>query len=167
MKNTVIPLLVVAAGSLGSFAYFQETSLQARGAAAPKLASRMAALSAPAAPDLQEMCTKQAREGINPAGRDNEPRASVTNYYNERINRCFIEIENIGVSNKSGDVYINKSLTDANGVEYAAYLAFSKKAKESWDVPPSICEIYLSSGEQTECHSSDEFDELVADYIKR
>jgi hypothetical protein len=167
MKNTVIPLLVVAVGSLGSFAYFQEASLQARGGAAPRLVSRLASLSATTSPDPREMCAQRARQETNHAGRANEPRAFFTNYYDERLNRCFIEIENIGVSNKAGGVFINKSLTDADGVEYAAYLAFSKRAKESWDVPPSICEIYLSSGEETECHSADEFDELVTDYIKR
>jgi hypothetical protein len=166
MRNTVIPLLVVAAGSLGIFAYFQETSLQARGGAAPKLASRLASLSAPATPDRQGICTQRARDATEHTARANEPRAFFTNYYNERLNKCFIEIENIGLGN-AGEIYVNKSLADANGVEYAAYLGFSKRAKESWDVPPSICEIYLSSGEQTECHSSDEFDELVTDYIKR
>jgi hypothetical protein len=166
MKETVGALLVVAAGCLGSFAYFQETSVQARGEAAPKPASQLAALSATTGPGRQLSCGRQA-EAIARTGQHDAPRASFTNYYNARLNRCFIEIEAIGINNKAGDVYINKSLVDANGVEYAAYLAFSKKAKESWDVSPSICEVYLSSGEQTECDSVDEFDELVADYIKR
>jgi hypothetical protein len=114
------------------------------------------------------MCTRRAREQTDRSRRENnEPNGSFANYYNARLNKCFIEIENVGITNNAGDVYINRSLVDANGVEYAAYLAFGKKAKELWDAPPSICEAYLSSGEQMECHSSEEFDALVSDYIER
>ncbi len=31
--------------------------------------------------------------------------------------------------------------------------------------PPDICEVYLSSGEIIDCHSADEFDELVKEYV--
>lgn len=131
-----------------------------------RIGPKLAALSAAANPDPQAICTRQAREQTERMKQAGAARASFTNIYSDRLKKCFIEIEAIGVSN-AGGFYVNKSLTDAHGAEYAAYLAFSKRAKESWDVPPSFCEIYLSSGEQTECHSADEFDELVTAYIKR
>src|SRR5271170_1080438 len=109
MKQTVVALLVVAAGCLGSFACFQETSVQARAGAASKPASQLAALSATTSPDRQASCSRQAREAIARTGQHDAPRASFTNYYDARLNRCFIEIETIGVSDKAGDVYINKS----------------------------------------------------------
>ena len=124
----------------------------------------MAALSATASPDRQEKCTNQAREEFVRTKWEGI-RASFTSHYNTRQDKCLMEIENVGVSNVE-EIYTNKLLVDANGREYAAYLEFSKNGDESGDLPPSICEVYLSSGEQIECHSSQEFDKLVEDYMK-
>ena len=88
--------------------------------------------------------------------RGKESRAILVNYYNERMNKCLIEIKTIDIVNNEGELFINKSLEDTEGREYAVYLSDSMSGKVTEDIRPSICEIYLSSGETMECHSSDE-----------
>lgn len=52
------------------------------------------------------------------------------------------------------------------GKVYANYIWRSDKRKKYWEVTPFDCKVMLLSGEERLCHSSDEFDALVKQYME-
>jgi hypothetical protein len=160
-------LIIVAVISLGIFACFRGTPLQARGHAIQKADLGSSALSGQGITDRQRQCTKQARERFAQIASEKNGRTVFADYYNERLNKCIVEIEIIEAVNGGDKVAISKSLTDSAGREYGAYLSFGDGEKDAEEKPPSVCEFYLSSGEAIDCQSSAEFDELEKGYLKQ
>src|SRR6266851_3062813 len=52
------------------------------------------------------------------------------------------------------------------GKVYGSYMWRADKVKKYWEVPPIQCTVTLPSGEEKTCHSSDEFDSLVKEYME-
>jgi hypothetical protein len=64
-------------------------------------------------------------------------------------------------------IITSKNLYDAfEGKEYASYIWSTQKDKKFWEVPPLRCKITLPSGQEKTCHSTEEFDELVKQYME-
>ena len=90
-----------------------------------------------------------------------------TNHYNEKLNRCFMLVEETDVKSDPGTIWTNKTLLDAfEGKELATYSWHSDKVKKYWQVPPFQCEVTLPSGEKKICNSGAEFDELIKVYME-
>jgi hypothetical protein len=117
------------------------------------------------ATDDRQNCASKARQQFTVSGWDGDPRAGYTDHYNQRMKTCFVQIDKSGVT-AQGWTYVYKTVGDAEGREYADYMWGADNAKASADVPPSICEVILSSGEEMECRSAREFDELVKNYME-
>ncbi len=83
------------------------------------------------------------------------------------MNKCFIEVESNDWKTAPGTVFTSRVVSDAfEGKVYAHYLWRSDKVKKYWEVPPLQCAVTLPSGEEKNCHSSDEFDALVKEYLE-
>jgi hypothetical protein len=165
MKNTAISLLIVAVVGLGVFAYFQQASLQAQSEVVENLTARLETKARDFS--FQEKCAKQARELFARWGYDKEAAADFTNHYNERLNKCFIALENRSASTLGSAV--NKVLADAyEGKEYAEYSWYnhSGSSKKYWEVEPDSCKITLPSGQEKTCNSSEEYDDLIKAYME-
>ena len=117
--------------------------------------------------DFQERCAKQAREQFKQLGWDKEPMAGFTNHYNEKMNKCFVLIENTDAKSSPGTIWTNVVLMDAfEGKELGLYSWHTEKDKKYWEVPPFQCEVTLPSGEKKICNSREEFDELIKVYME-
>jgi len=124
-------------------------------------------LSAAASFNFQERCAKQAREQFKQLGWDKEQMAGFTNHYNEKLNKCFVLIENTDAKSSPGTIWTNVVLMDAfEGRELGLYSWHTEKDKKYWEVPPFQCEVNLPSGEKKICNSREEFDELIKIYME-
>jgi hypothetical protein len=56
--------------------------------------------------DLQNKCSKQALAEFTVLGWTKEPAASFANHYNQKLNKCFIQIENTDTKNVPGEIKI-------------------------------------------------------------
>ena len=111
--------------------------------------------------DLQEKCAKQSQAAFKRDGFEKEQLASFSNHYSEKLNRCFVEYESTNAN------FVTKVVSDAfEGKVYGSYMWRPDKVKKYWEVPPIQCTVTLPSGEKKTCHSSDEFDSLVKEYME-
>jgi hypothetical protein len=161
MRNSLTCVVLAVVSSVGWLSFPQDASplrmldlVQQQGSATQPLSDA----------SHQSECTKQAREEFHRDGWDSESNTHFIQHYNERLKRCFVEIEFSG-PNGQGGLSINKSLGDAQGRDFADYVATVDAGQEPSSTPP-LCEITLSSGERMDCHSEAEFDAIVADYMK-
>ena len=96
---------------------------------------------------------------------DNRDVVETRNHYNAGLNKCFVETRTVSLA--FGNRSESKILTDAfEGKDYGSYIFVSKPNEADWQVTPTECKVTLPSGEETICHSSDEFDALVKQYIQ-
>lgn len=103
--------------------------------------------------DLQERCAKQAREAFLNLGWGKYESAAFENHFNQKLNKCFVQIENSDVMGTW------KTVSDAfEGKVYAVLGLHGDEVKK--------CSVTLLSGEERICRSSDEFDALVKQYME-
>jgi hypothetical protein len=113
--------------------------------------------------ELQEKCAKQAKEFLSQFRNDDV--VETLNHYDVGLNKCFVETRTS--SFMSGNHGESEILTDAfEGKNYGVYIFWSEPNKPDWQVSPSECKVTLPSGAETTCHSSDEFDALVKQYMQ-
>jgi hypothetical protein len=118
--------------------------------------------------DLQEQCAKQSREVFKSGKWDKDPLADYTNHYNAKLNKCFIEIQSTDAKTAPPAIFTNKTVSDAfEGKGYGEYMWKSDRVKKYGEVPPLQCKVTLLSGEEKFCHSSDEFDQLIKQYMEQ
>ncbi len=111
--------------------------------------------------DLQEKCARQSQAAFRRDGFEKEQLASFSNHYSEKLNRCFVQYDST-----KGNL-VSKVVSDAfEGKVYGSYMWRADKVKKYWEVPPIQCTVTLPSGEEKTCHSSDEFDSLVKEYME-
>jgi len=114
--------------------------------------------------EYQERCAEAARKSYSDMGFKNKEWAAFENHYNEKLNRCFIEITD--VETNGGRIVTSKSIFDAvEGKQYGEYIWQSDKVKKYWEVPPILCDVISPSGEKTLCKSDDEYKELLKPYM--
>jgi hypothetical protein len=133
-----------------------------------ELTAKLEALGKSKTLDLQEQCAKQAEEVFKFGKWDKESLADYTNHYNATLNKCFIEIQSMDAKTAPPDIFTNKTVSDAfEGKGYGEYMWKSDRVKKYWEVPPLQCRVTLPSGEERFCHSSDEFDQLIKQYMEQ
>lgn len=111
----------------------------------------------------QKQCQAVGREQFGAAGLTDDPSASFVSHYNEHFKRCFIEYDD-SFANGAGQTVVNRSLNDAAGREYADFVAIENGGGDS-RASAVLCEVILRSGEKLDCHSEQEFDAFVQNYL--
>jgi hypothetical protein len=110
---------------------------------------------------MQKKCADQASAAFNEMGLRKEP-ASYTNRCQQKLNRCFIEIQTIK------DRSFHTTVQDAfEGRGYAEYFWINLDGKKYWELKPYLCKVVLLSGEEKACQSQQEFQELVKIYMEQ
>ena len=122
-----------------------------------ELAAKLDAVTKGASLDLQKKCADQSGAIYKELGWDTHQLASsYTNHYNQKMNKCFLQIERTG----SGSETIN--LSDAfEGKVYGYYELLPQRRVE-----PLECKVWLPSGHEKICESKDEFHSLVKVYME-
>ena len=168
MRNFLIFALIVAVAILGCLLHSHNSVLVDQQRQIHELNTKVEEKTKTASLELQEQCSKQAREQFAENGWKKEPIASFTNHYNLKMNKCFMLIESTTPTKPSdGTFFVSKLLFDAfEGKSYGEYDWRSDKVKKYWEVAPINCKGTLLSGEEKNCHSSDEFDEIVKLYMQ-
>jgi len=121
---------------------------------------------------LKISCAKQALAEFERGGWNKlaTPRhmASLTNHYNSKLGKCFMEIEDTDFTAIAHGTAINKIVSDAfEGKVYGEYVWFSDKKKKYWEVTPFLCKITPLSGEPSYCKSTEEFDTSVRQFMEQ
>jgi hypothetical protein len=161
MKMSIALLLVVCL-SLGLVAVKQNTAVRQQRDQIRELHTQLEAASRSTALDLQEKCAKQAREEFKLYGWDKREMAGLSNHYNVKLNKCFMEIGDTDAKSVPGTIVTSETVSDAfEGKEYGTYIWSTQKGRKYWEVPPLRCKVTLPSNEEKICHSSEEFDALV------
>lgn len=114
--------------------------------------------------DPQTSCLQTARKQARRLGWERDRRVTFQERYNQRRARCFIAIE-IAISDGKRRTDIFRTLSDGTGREYANFMAANASVSEA-EFPPVMCEFILPSGEEIQCHSADEFNQIVKDYME-
>ena len=81
---------------------------------------------------------------------------SYTPHYQQKLNKCFVRIQNLSVDNKGSIKTIR--IWDSFRHEYASYFEAEPQ--------PTRCRVVFPSGEEKFCQSEDEFDKLVKVYME-
>ena len=119
--------------------------------------------------DLQSKCAKQAREEFNSEGWRADTLAAFTNHYNKQLSKCFIEVTSSDTKTAGdGTIFQSTVVSDAfEGKTYGEYHWKSDKVKKYWEVPPFLCRVTSMTGQETVCHSDDEFKAAVKQYMEQ
>jgi hypothetical protein len=162
MKNTAIFVLVVTVAVLGYLLHSQNTTLAAQQRQIQDLNGKVETRVKSTSLELQGQCSKQARDQYDSKGWREEPMASYTNHYNDKLNKCFLLIQNTALPKTKTELVVRmRVLIDAfEGKAYAGFTSVGSRAM------PDICNVTSLTGEEKQCHSSDEFDELVKQYME-
>ncbi len=89
-----------------------------------------------------------------------------TNHYDPRLNKCFVLVQ-YSDHKIQEIIYTYRILEDAfESKVYGEYSWHTEKNKFFWDVPPTECKVTLPSGGEKNCHSLEEFDALVKQYMQ-
>ena len=110
--------------------------------------------------DLQAKCSQQARLAFSESGLGKKAMAGYVNHYNPKLNICFVVFSSTETAGKDLTTY--RVLYDAfEGKQYAEYFGGITR-----DAKPNVCTVKLQSGEDKDCESSKEFDELLKRYME-
>jgi hypothetical protein len=162
MKTARTATLFAAFGILSLILYSQAAALREQRRQLQELNAKLESKSKTTSLELQAECAKQAHEAFKLNGWEGNQWASFTNHYNEKLNKCFVEIENTDTKTSPGKIGVTNTVSDAfEGKVYGQYIWISEKNKQYFEVPPFQCEVTLTSGEKKICRSSDEFDALI------
>ena len=167
MRNLLIVLLTMSVGALGLLLYSNTAELRKQQQRVDGISAKLESLPKTISFDLQERCARQATQEYKRQGYATHQMADFTNHYNSKLNKCFMQIQDTDSNSVRGTIITSKQLSDAfEGKVYGNYIWNTEKNKKFWEVPPLECTVTLPSGEQTICHSSEEFDSLVKQYME-
>jgi hypothetical protein len=113
-----------------------------------------------AAPKAAAGCWQDDPRGhLARLGWNNDPLAKVRMSYNKRTRTCLIEIA-FRIVVDEDVVLVSRSLGNTEGREYANYIWSKADPAHPGELSAMYCQVILSSGEQLDCHSESEFDEI-------
>jgi len=114
---------------------------------------------------LQEKCATQADKVFRQLGYQLNGTNStdvLQSHFNPERNKCFMTIETL-----AHDGTQTRYLLDAfEQREYAEYFWMVDAVKKYWDNPPKICKEIPIAGDETPCHSDDEYKVIVKRYME-
>jgi hypothetical protein len=166
LKGLTILALGVAI-ALGVLAYRQSATIYAQQAELAALGSQVSAgkeRANSASLDLQAKCSAEARKTFAESGFKASDGAGYENHYNTKLNRCFVDVQNIKPD--ATVIWTYRNVFDAfEGKQYGTYAWRTEGGKKFWEVAPVICEVTSPTGERQFCHSDEEFSKLVKVYM--
>ncbi len=163
MRNSAIILLIPCVGGLGVLLYLQTAALRGQRREVQELKAKLDSLSKATDFDLQGKCAKQALDVWKAGGWDRKKAATYSNHYNEKLKKCFLQIET--TTEESGADVTFETVMDA--FESKGYAEFIWKVDhKSGDSKSMRCSAILPSGEAITCTSPEEFDALVKQYME-
>jgi hypothetical protein len=119
----------------------------------------------------QRMCADQAEHVFTSEGWRldggvvNGIIATYTNHYNARLNRCFMMLATTSVN--SADKSISKSFTVADAFEGTVYGTYYDMTSQGDYIPHVMqCNLSVPNRPEITCHSTTEWQSLVAPYIE-
>jgi hypothetical protein len=112
--------------------------------------------------DLQEKCATQARAEFNAEGWEKYQFATLTNHYNQKLNKCFTEVSSTD-TRTAGDGTVHKSVFVIDAFEGKSYGQYSWHSDK---VPPLMCKVTSLFGEEAFCHSEEEFKTAMMQYME-
>jgi hypothetical protein len=167
MRDTIILVLIIAVASLGYLMHSQNRVLSDQQRQIRDLNVKLEAKYKSAGLELQAQCAKQAALVYKDSGWEKASIAGYENHYNEKLNKCFVAMQNTDVKTSAGRLTTSRFLVDAfEGKTLGTYFWQSAKNTPYGEVPPFECDVTISSGEKKVCHSSDEFEELLKVYMQ-
>jgi hypothetical protein len=167
MRDALIFALIVAVGVLGWMLHSQNATLTDQQKQVRELDAKIEAKAKSGGLELQAQCTKQAAIAFKESGWEKEQMAGYENHYNERLNKCFVIMQNTDVKSTPGQIITSRFLSDAfEGKNLGNYFWESDRKKKYWEVAPFTCDVTVPSGEKKTCKSSDEFEELLKVYMQ-
>ena len=157
MKQVLTVALTFAVLVLGYFIYSQSLTIKALQRAqesdvVPSL-------------EMQGRCAKQASDTFTQLGYNAKGLAEYTNHYSKKMGKCFMVIAN--TSTTVGSVSTSKNLSDAfEGKVYGSYIWINSQGKKYWEVAPTECTVTLQDGQEKQCTSVEEWDNLAKTYME-
>jgi hypothetical protein len=171
MKNLSILTVAIVVGVLGFLLYSETIELREQRERVRDLTATLNSLRSAQSTvslDVQEKCAKQAEKEAEADVRQKSSMTDFSSHFNPKLGKCFVEIKD-GRSDMTapGTFMISRLVVDAfEGKVYGSYVWQSEKGKKAFEVQPLDCTVKLPSGEESTCKSSDEFDELVKQYME-
>ena len=107
-STTTIVLLVVSVGILILLLYSQTAALREQRRQVQELNAKLE--SKTASLDLEEKCAKQAHEAFNINGFEKDETAVLLSHYNEKLSKCFVQIESHDAKTIPRTIYENKTV---------------------------------------------------------
>jgi len=159
VRNAAIVLLIISVVVLGLLLRSQIAALREQRRQVQELNSKLESLSKTTSLDLQGKCAQQARERFTFEGFDKHAMANFLSHYNTKLNKCFVQIASTDAKKPTISTY--RTVSDAfEGRVLAEYMKNWKEAS------PFVCKVTPLSGEERFCHSDEEFDALVKQYME-
>jgi hypothetical protein len=167
MRDALIFALIVAVGVLGWMVHAQNATLTEQQKQLHDLDTKFGTKEKSVGLELQAQCAKQAAIVFKQSGWEKEQMASYENHYNEKLNKCFVILQNTDHKTTPGQIITSRYLSDAfEGKNLGNYFWESERNRKYWEVTPFMCDVTIPSGEKKTCKSSDEFDELLKVYMQ-
>jgi hypothetical protein len=113
--------------------------------------------------DLQQKCAAQARAVFKGDGGAKVLGGDFVNHYHPKANKCFMSISSVGSKPPSA----SRTLVDAfEGKTYADYYWINVEGKRFDEVKPTACSVTRLNGEVVRCHSIEEYEMLVKEFLE-
>jgi hypothetical protein len=162
MKNVAMIVLIalLLAAALGVFARRQTIALREQRQLVQQLSAKLDVVARSANLDLQQRCAEQALKTWKTGGWEKLKNSTYSNHYNEQMNKCFMRIDN-SLDDKSGATFTSDRIIDAN--EGKVYGELTWKLEESGNA--MRCKATIPTGEEINCTSPEEFDQLASAYM--
>lgn len=112
--------------------------------------------------ELQEKCGSQARAEFDSAGFEKYDFVTLTNHYNQKLDKCFTQLNSMD-ARVAGDLSASNSVFVIDAFDGKSYGEFSAQRGKT---APSKCKVLLLSGQETTCHSEREFKAAIAQYME-
>jgi hypothetical protein len=126
------------------------------------LSAKLAERSRAGTLEQQAKCADRAYRDFEDWGYKAKDSADFVSHYNAALDRCFVRFQNTS----GGGEFTFRSLFDAfGGEQYADYAWQAKQGKKYWEVPPFVCKVTTPAGEEQDCHSDEEFKDMVRIYM--
>ena len=117
------------------------------------------AFGSPGTLQQQEACSRQADLAYKQAGYKPNDLSSYENHFNSKLGRCLVVMHSKLSSGST--LTLSTSLSDAfEGRSFASYIAVTSAAR------PAECYVYSASGEEVQCSSSNQFQQMMAHYMR-
>jgi hypothetical protein len=113
--------------------------------------------------ELQAKCARQAATAFTTSGLKG-PFAGYVNHYSEKLDKCFVVMNETDSRSTPGSVFISKTLSDAfEGKTYGEFFLQRQvgTGKRQW----IQCYVIQPSGDEKPCESQGQFDRLAEMYM--